>query len=203
MAYLDDILIYCRTENEHLEILDNAFKCLLKARLKIKLSKCSFFKEQIHYLGHLVSGMSILPLANKIEALMKLWPPTTVKDVIHFLRLKGYYLKFICNYTDIAFALNCLTHKAQPFMWTLECQASFSMLWSRLTNTLNVQLPDPNKPFYCSWMPANFVIQMCLPMHPLQTPMKHLWGYSLVRLHSQVLSHKHRTCNFHPVLSIL
>ena len=78
MAYLDDILIYSRTEKEHLEMLDKAFKHLLKAGLKIKLSKCSFFKEQMHYLGHLVSGSSFLPLADKIEAPMKLKPPTNV-----------------------------------------------------------------------------------------------------------------------------
>ena len=74
MAYLDDILIYSRTEKEHLEILDNAFKYVFKAGFKIKLSKCSFFEEPIYYLGHLVSGTSILPLADKIEALMKLKP---------------------------------------------------------------------------------------------------------------------------------
>ena len=56
LAYLDDILIYSRTEKEHLQMLDKAFKCLLKAGLKIKLSECSFFKEQIHCLGHLVSA---------------------------------------------------------------------------------------------------------------------------------------------------
>ena len=56
-------------------MLEKSFKCLFKARLKIKLIKFSFFKEQIHYLGHLVSGMSILPLAEKIEVLMKLKPP--------------------------------------------------------------------------------------------------------------------------------
>ena len=57
MAYLDDILLYSRIEKEHLEMLDKAFKHLLKAILKIKLSKYSFFKEQIHYLGQLVSGI--------------------------------------------------------------------------------------------------------------------------------------------------
>ena len=74
LAYLDDILIYIKTETEHLEILNSAFKCLSKAGLKIKLSKCSFFKEQTHYLSHLVSGTSILQLLGKIEALMKLHP---------------------------------------------------------------------------------------------------------------------------------
>ena len=72
MAYFNDILIYSRTEKGHHEILDNGFKHLLKAWLKIKLSKCSFFKEQIHYLSHLVSGLSILQLYYKIEALVKL-----------------------------------------------------------------------------------------------------------------------------------
>ena len=90
-------------------MLDKAFKCLLKAGLKIKLSKCSFFKEQIHYLGHLVSGKSILPFANKTEALMKLKLPTNIEEVRHFLRLTGYYQKFICNYVDIVYPLNCLT----------------------------------------------------------------------------------------------
>ena len=81
LVYLDDILIYSRTENEHLEILDKACKCLLKAGLKIKFSKCLFFKEQTHYLGHLVSGTSILPLANKIEVFIKLKSPQTLKKL--------------------------------------------------------------------------------------------------------------------------
>ena len=139
MAYLDDILIYSRTEKEHLEMLDSAFKCLLKARCKIRLSKCSFFKEQIHYLDHLVSGTSILPLAVKIVVLMKCKPPSNVKEVRHSLGLTGYYCKFICNYIDIAYPLNCLIHKAQPFMWIPECQASFDMPQLRLTNTPIVQ----------------------------------------------------------------
>ena len=72
-------------------MLDNTFQHLLKARIKIKLSKCSFFKEQIHYLGQLINGMSILPLADKIEVLMKLKTPTNVKEVRHFLALTGHY----------------------------------------------------------------------------------------------------------------
>ena len=106
-----------------------------------------FFKEQMHYLGYLVGGMSILPLAEEIEALMKLKPPTNINEVRHFLGLRGYYHKFICYYADIAFPLNSLTHKAQPFRWTLECQASFDMLCSRLADTPIVQLPDPDKPY--------------------------------------------------------
>ena len=111
MVYLDAILIYSRTEKELLELLETAFNRLLTAGIKIKLSKCSFFKEQIHYLGHLVSGTSILPLAEKIKALMKLKPLNTVKEVGHFIGLTGCCCKFICSYTDIAHPLNCFTHK--------------------------------------------------------------------------------------------
>ena len=124
-------------------MLDKAFKHWLK----IKLSKCSFFKEQIHYLGHLVSGTSILPLANKIEALMKLKPPMNIKEFRPFLRLTGYNWKFICNYADITHPLNCLMWKLQPFLWTPECQASFDMLCFWLANTPIVQLTNPYKPY--------------------------------------------------------
>ena len=109
-------------------MLNNVFECLHKAGLKIKLSKCLFFKEQIHYLGHLVSGMSILPLTDKIEVLMELKPPTNIKEVRHFLSLTGYYRKFICNYSDITHPLNCLTCKSEPFLWTPDCQSSLDML---------------------------------------------------------------------------
>ena len=88
-------------EEEYLDIISKAFEHLQKASLKIKLSKCLFFKDQIHYLGHLVNGTSILPLVDKIEALMKLKPPTNIKQVRHSLSLMGYYRKFICNYSDI------------------------------------------------------------------------------------------------------
>ena len=78
-------------------MLNNAFECLHKASLKIML----IFKEQIHHLGHLRSGVSILSLTDNIEALMKLKPPTNIKEVRHFLGLTSYYGKFICNYSDI------------------------------------------------------------------------------------------------------
>ena len=102
LAYLDDNLINSKTEKEHLDMISNAFKCLHKAGLKIKLSKCSFFKEQIQYLGLLVSGNSILPQRDKIKALVKLKPPTNIEEVRHFLGLTDCYRNFICNYLHIA-----------------------------------------------------------------------------------------------------
>ena len=116
VAYQDDILIYSKTEKEHLEILNYAFKHLSKVGIKIKLRTYSFFKEIMHYLGHLVSGTSILPPTDKVETVMKLKPLTNIKEVRHFLGLTGYYRKFIFNYSDITHPLNCLPQKSQPFI---------------------------------------------------------------------------------------
>ena len=92
--------------------------------------------------------MFILPLANKLEVLMKLKLPANIKEVRHFLGLTGFFFwKFICGYADILHPLNCLMCKAQPFIWIPECQASFDILHSWLTNTLVVQLPNPIKPY--------------------------------------------------------
>ena len=129
LVYLDNILFYSKTEKELLQMLCKAFEHLLKAGLKIKLSKSSFFKGQIHYLRHIVSGMSILPPA-KIKAIMKSKTPTSIKEVRNCLRLSGYYWKFICNYADISHPLNCLMCKSQPFIWIPHCQSSFDMLHS-------------------------------------------------------------------------
>ena len=90
-------------------MIRDAFEPLQKAGLKIKLSKCSFCKEQIHYLGYLVSGNSILPLADKIEALIKLQPQLTSKKLGTTLALQVNYRKVICNYSDIAHPFNFLT----------------------------------------------------------------------------------------------
>ena len=141
-------------------MISKAFECLQKAGLKIKLSKCSFFKHKIHYLGHLVSGTYIFPLSDKIEALMKFKPTTNIKEVRHFLSLMGCYRKFICNYPDIAHPSHYLTRKSQPFIWTQDCQSSFDVLCSHLANTPNVQILDPKSHTYCLQMQVNTVVHV-------------------------------------------
>ena len=127
LTYLDGIIIYRRMEEEHLDKIWKAFEHLQKASLKIKLSKCSFFNEQIDYLGHLVSVTSILQQTDKIQGLVKLKPLTNIKEVRLFFSLTGYYRKFICNYADIVHPLNCLTGKSQPFIWIPDYQSNFNV----------------------------------------------------------------------------
>ena len=102
MRYLDDIIIFSKTEEEHLQHLEEIFECLMKAGLKLKLQKCSFFKKHIQYLGHLISDEEIQPLPEKLESIAKMPVPQTTKQVKQFLGLVGYYRKFVPCFSDIA-----------------------------------------------------------------------------------------------------
>ena len=95
MGYLDDIIIYSRSEKEHLEHLEEIFIRLKAAELKLKLEKCCFFKKHIQYLGHLISADGIQPLPEKLESIAKMPAPKNPKEVKQFLGLVGYYRKFV------------------------------------------------------------------------------------------------------------
>ena len=113
MGYLDDIIIFSKTEEEHLEHLETIFNRLREAGLKLKLQKCSFFKKHIQYLGHLISDEGIQPLPEKLESIAKMPTPKNAKQVKQFLGLVGYYRKFIPRFADISRILTKLIRKDQ------------------------------------------------------------------------------------------
>ena len=81
MGYLDDIIIFSKTEEEYLQQLEYIFECLRKGGLKLNLQKCSFFKKHIQYLGHLISDEGIQPLSEKLESIAKMPVPQNAKQV--------------------------------------------------------------------------------------------------------------------------
>ena len=93
IAYLDDIIIFSKTEEEHLQHLKIIFERLSEASLKLKRSKCSFMKMHIEYLGHLISEKGIEPMPDKLSAIKKMPAPRNPKEVKQFLGLVGYYRK--------------------------------------------------------------------------------------------------------------
>ena len=102
IVYLDDVIIFSDTKEEHLKSLEEVFQKLAAAGLKLKPSKCYFFKEEIEYLGHVVSGEGISSNPKKVEAVTK-WPtPQTVYDVRSYLGFVGYCRRFIKNFSKIA-----------------------------------------------------------------------------------------------------
>ena len=143
MGYLDDIIIFSKTEEEHLQHLEEIFEWLQKTGLKLKLQKCSFFKKHIQYLGHLISDEGIQPLPEKLESIAKMPVPQNAKQVKQFLGLVGYYRKFVPRFSDIARPLTQLTRKNEGFIWSTECDKYFHMLKDYLQEAPILRYPDP------------------------------------------------------------
>ena len=128
MTYLDDIIIFSQDELQYLEHLKIVFSHLQKAGLKMKHSKCDFFKSKIHYLGHLISPEGISPLPTKLDSIKYMPALTSAKEIKQFLGLTGYYRKFVPRFADISRPLTTLTKKDTKFKWTPACQKSFELL---------------------------------------------------------------------------
>ena len=143
MGYLDDIIIYSRSKKEHLEHLEEIFTRLRAAGLKLKLEKCCFFKKHIQYLGHLILADGIQPLPEKLESIAKMPAPRNPKEVKQFLRLVGYYRKFVPRFADISRVLTHLRKKDVEFKWMPECENCFQILKEFLQQAPILQYPDP------------------------------------------------------------
>ena len=115
MAYLDDIIIYSSTPEEHLEHIKTIFEKLRHAKLSMKLSKCHFFAKETQYLGHILGVEGIKPVPAKTEAIKAMHPPVNLKQVRTFLGLVRYYRKFIKNFAKIAKPLTMLTRMGVKF----------------------------------------------------------------------------------------
>ena len=147
VMYLDDIIIFSKDEEEHLEHLRIIFQRLKEARLKLKRSKCDFMKTQIQYLGHLISSSGIQPLPEKLRSIENMPAPRSPKEVKQFLGLAGYYHKFIPRFSDLSRPLTRLTRKDVLFEWTKECQACFELLKEKLCTYPILRYPDLNKSY--------------------------------------------------------
>ena len=147
MTYFDDIIIFSENESQHLEHLETVFSCLREAGLKVKWSKCDFFKSKIHYLGHLISPEGISPLPNKLDCIQHMPAPKNMKEIKQFLGLTGYYRKFVPRFADISRPLTTLTKKDKKFEWTPACQKSFDLLKETLCGEPVLKYADTSKPY--------------------------------------------------------
>ena len=147
MTYLDNIIIFSQDELQHLEHLEIVFSHLREAGLKMKRSKCDFFKSEIHYLGHLISpeGISLLP--NKLDSIRHMPVPNSAKEIKQFLGLTGYYRKFVPRFADISRPLTTLTKKDAKFEWSSACQKSFELLKEALCGEPVLKYADTSKPY--------------------------------------------------------
>ena len=161
LVYLDDIIVFSSTFEEHLERLESVLTRLQQHGLKLKPSKCHLFRSSVKYLGHVISAAGVETDPDKTAAL-KTWPvPSNHQEVRSFLGFAGYYRRFIAGYSNIAKPLHALTvglpmkkgvgrsHKPKPppFTWTPNCQHAFEYLITQLTEAPALAYADFSQPF--------------------------------------------------------
>jgi len=142
LTYLDDIMVFSRDLDSHLERLSKLFQRLREANLKLKPSKCSLLQKRVAFLGYVVSETGISTDPAKIEA-VKTWPtPTNLRQSRAFVGLCQYYRRFVPNFSAVAAPLHALTRKGAQFVWTAECQHAFEQLKAALVGADVLALPN-------------------------------------------------------------
>ena len=151
VVFIDDILIYCRTQEEHAEHLRLVLGVLREKQLYGKLSKCEFWMDEVQCLGHVISTQGIAVDPVNVEAVVKWESPKSATKIRSFVGLAGYYRRFIEGFSKIVAPLTLLTRNDQPFAWTDKCEESFQELKRRLTSAPILVILDVGKPFevYC------------------------------------------------------
>jgi hypothetical protein len=125
VVFIDDILVYSPTAEEHEHHLRTMLEKLAQHQLYAKFSKCKFWLQKVAFLGHVLLAEGVVVDPTKIEAMKEWDQPRNVTEVRSFLGLAGYYCRFIENFSKIARPLTNLLKKTKEFEWTPECEQSF------------------------------------------------------------------------------
>ena len=141
-VYLDDVLVFSRSLQEHLEHLQAVIERLVKAGLKLKPAKCHFVRKELEYLGHVITRDGLKTNPRLVQAVQEFPPPKDVHGVCRFLGLASYYRRFIRDFARIAAPLHYLTRKNAHWRWTDRCEAAFQTLKQKLTTAPILAYPD-------------------------------------------------------------
>ena len=147
LVYLDDILVFSRTAEEHLQHIRCVLTKLRQHQLFAKLSKCHFGRTELPFLGHVISANGVQVDPRKTEV-VKDWPtPTCMEDVRRFLGLAGYFRKFLRDYASKVAPLTNLLRRQTPWAWTPHCETAFQWVKAALQAAPVLALPDFQQPF--------------------------------------------------------
>ena len=157
-VYLDDVLIYSNTFDEHMEHVRRCMRWINEAGLLLKAKKCEFFVKEATYLGHIVGNGQIRMTDDKIRKIIDFPVPRNVREVQSFLGVTGYYRKFISDYAAIAAPLNETTAKGVEWDWSPERERAFQTLKKDFNENVPLQMPDYGKPFIIDTDASDFAV---------------------------------------------
>ncbi|GKV33019.1 hypothetical protein SLEP1_g41575 [Rubroshorea leprosula] len=147
VVYLDDIVVYSETLEEHVQHLRQVLQVLRENELYVKQEKCSFAQQEVMFLGHRVGHGKISMDSAKVHAIQEWEPPSSVPELRSFLGLVNYYRRFIQGYSARAAPLTDLLKKKVSWEWTAECQRAFEDLKQAVSQEPVLALPDYGRPF--------------------------------------------------------
>ncbi|CAF1189501.1 unnamed protein product, partial [Rotaria sordida] len=136
LVYINDIVVYSRSFEEHLNHLTQVLSALFKHNFQFNPSKCSIFHQQIDYLSHTISEHSVKPTNEKIQAIIKLRQPTKLAEANKFLGALSCYRKFISNFATIAAPIHAVKNLTKINRHKFEWGASQSQMFSQLKQLL-------------------------------------------------------------------
>lgn len=147
MAYLDDVIIYSKSAEDHAKHLDAVLTALGQAHLRVKLSKCVFNRPELPFLGHIVGRSGLRMDPKKVQVVQDWIAPTDLKQLRRFLGLANYFRRFIQGYASLVAPLTALTGSKTPWQWCDACQDAFEAVKKALISAPVLALPDLNKPY--------------------------------------------------------
>ena len=207
LVYLDDIIIFSKTFDEHIDHLAEVFSRLKSAGLKLKPKKCSIFKTEVAYLGHIVSWDRISTDPGKTKVVEDWSTPETASDVRSFLGLCLYYQHFVPDFATIVKPLTWLMEKNVPFTWTSAEEESWLKLKNLLTSAPIMAYPDSSGNIHLGhWCKSSWNRCSSLTAERWTRKSYSIWQPSPYQTRVAILYHQKRvtgSCVFHEILQTL
>lgn len=146
-VFIDDLVVYSKTWQDHLRHLALVITRLLERGLMLRPLKCHFIRQEVQFLGHVLTPQGLKTSEQHVRAVREFKVPANVREVRQFLGLASYYRRFIPSFARIAHPLHGLTRKGALFDWSSECQGSFDSLKKKLTEAPVLSFPKFDREF--------------------------------------------------------
>ena len=166
-VYMDDIVIYAESLEDHIRKAKKLFGRLKTADLTLQPDKCFFLQKEVVYLGHIISEKGVKPNPRKIQAVSEFPRPKNAKNIKQFMGLAGYYRRFIPDFAKIARSLHSLLQNVKRFLWENAQENAFVTLKQKLCSSPILQYPNFNEPFIVTTDASDYALGGVLSQGPI------------------------------------